>query len=107
MILRRCRLARALLLKKLSCIRDRPAPSESQDIVMVPGEGEMTGIPTIFCVQCKALREVNDWRERGDDLLIELGPCQHRAVRTARLEWLVGRQPSQSTRPRRHGARVA
>jgi Zn ribbon nucleic-acid-binding protein len=42
---------------------------------------------TIFCTQCNAMRAVNDWRERGDALVIELTPCGHLATRTARVEW--------------------
>jgi hypothetical protein len=48
----------------------------------------MAGMPTIFCLQCKALRGINDWHERGDDFLIELEPCGHVTVRSARLEWM-------------------
>ena len=47
----------------------------------------MSGAPTIFCLRCRSLRSVTDWRERGDDMLIELDPCGHVAVRSARIEW--------------------
>jgi hypothetical protein len=48
----------------------------------------MSGMPTIFCPRCNSLRAVNDWRERGEDMLIELEPCGHLAVRSARMEWV-------------------
>ncbi len=47
----------------------------------------MTGTPTIYCVHCKALRAVSDWREWRDTLVIQLEPCGHLAVRNAGLEW--------------------
>jgi hypothetical protein len=47
----------------------------------------MTGMPTIYCVQCRALRPVSDWRERRDTLIIRLEPCGHLVVRNACLEW--------------------
>jgi len=50
-------------------------------------------MPTIFCPQCNTLRAVDDWRERGDTLLISLHPCGHVAQRVARLEW-VGPRPA-------------
>ena len=56
----------------------------------------MAGVPTIACLQCNALRAVNDWHERGDDLLVELEPCGHVTVRSARMEWSwVGRPRGQ------------
>ena len=47
----------------------------------------MIGVPTIYCVQCGALRPVGDWRERRDMLIIRLEPCGHVVVRNACLEW--------------------
>lgn len=48
----------------------------------------MSGMPTIFCPHCNSLRGITDWRERGEDMLIELEPCGHVAVRSARMEWV-------------------
>jgi len=48
----------------------------------------MKPTPTIFCRRCSSLRAITDWRERGDDLVIQLEPCGHVAVRTARVEWV-------------------
>jgi hypothetical protein len=47
----------------------------------------MTGIPTFYCFQCRALRAVSEWREWRDKLVIELDPCGHLTVRNACLEW--------------------
>jgi len=45
---------------------------------------------TTFCGRCRALRWVEDWNERRDEMLsIVLGPCGHVIERTARLEWNV------------------
>ena len=56
---------------------------------MLSPRRERMSMPTIFCMQCKTLRAVNDWREQGDAFVIELDPCGHVAVRTARLEWVA------------------
>jgi Zn ribbon nucleic-acid-binding protein len=41
-----------------------------------------------YCPMCDAWREVMDWREDAEYLILHLGPCGHEARRTARLEWL-------------------
>ena len=55
--------------------------------------GEPTGIALMrvlmsYCPMCDAWREVADWREDAEDLILHLEPCGHKARRTARLEWL-------------------
>ena len=54
-------------------------------------EDTMSATPTIYCRSCNAWRVVTDWRESGENLLIELAPCGHLAVRNARVEWVVKR----------------
>jgi hypothetical protein len=49
----------------------------------------MSGTPTLFCRTCNAFREVEDWRERGEALVIALGPCGHEIRRHAAMEWAV------------------
>jgi len=45
---------------------------------------------TTFCRRCRALRWVEDWNERRDEMLsIVLGPCGHVIERTARMEWSI------------------
>jgi hypothetical protein len=51
----------------------------------------MSAMPTIYCRSCNAWRVVTDWRERGENLVIELEPCGHLAERNARVEWVVKR----------------
>lgn len=60
---------------------------------------------TTFCARCLALRWVEDWKERRDEILsIVLGPCGHVVERTARLEWRIPRRPD---RARMHLGRAA
>jgi len=49
----------------------------------------MSGTPALFCRTCNAFREIEDWRERGEALVIALGPCGHDIRRRAGLEWLA------------------
>jgi len=51
----------------------------------------MYGMPAIYCSTCQALRAIQDWRERRESFLIELHPCGHVVLRTARLEWMSRR----------------
>ena len=49
----------------------------------------MRGTPTLYCLTCGAFRAVEDWRERGEALVIELSPCGHVLQRNAGLEWPI------------------
>lgn len=49
----------------------------------------MSGMPALFCRPCNAFREVEDWRERGETLVIALEPCGHQIRRDAGIEWAV------------------
>jgi len=50
----------------------------------------MNPTKTTFCLDCRALRWVEDWNETVDErLAIVLGPCGHVIERTARLEWAI------------------
>ena len=62
----------------------------------------MTGMPTIYCLQCRALRAVSDWREWRDKLLIQLEPC---SVRRANVPAVPCR--AQMKRERSSGRRVS
>jgi Zn ribbon nucleic-acid-binding protein len=42
---------------------------------------------TAFCATCRASREIRDWREQADSLLIELEECGHVIRRCSRDEW--------------------
>jgi hypothetical protein len=57
----------------------------------ITGGYTMSATPTIYCRSCNAWRVVADWRERGENLVIELERCGHLAVRNARVEWVVKR----------------
>lgn len=58
----------------------------------------MNPTKTTFCLDCRALRWVEDWNETRDEMLsIVLGPCGHVIERTARLEWTI---PSKRERAR-------
>jgi len=52
----------------------------------------MSGLPTMYCSACGALRAIHDWHENRESLVIELEPCGHVTLRVARLEWM-GRRP--------------
>jgi hypothetical protein len=52
---------------------------------------EMSGMPTMYCSACGALRAIHDWHEQRELLLIELEPCGHVTLRNARVEWLAPR----------------
>jgi hypothetical protein len=59
---------------------------------------------TTFCERCRALRWVEDWSDRRDEILsIVLGPCGHVIERTARLEWSI---PERGARGRMHHVRA-
>jgi Zn ribbon nucleic-acid-binding protein len=47
----------------------------------------MSGTPTFYCPTCDAFRAIEDWRERGDTLVIALDHCGHVLRRSAGLEW--------------------
>jgi hypothetical protein len=49
----------------------------------------MSGTPTLYCRSCEAFRAIEDWRERGEALLIELAPCGHVLRRSAGVEWPI------------------
>ena len=49
----------------------------------------MNGTPTLFCRSCGAFRAIEDWRERGEVLVIELAPCGHVLQRSAGVEWPI------------------
>jgi hypothetical protein len=51
----------------------------------------MSGMPTMYCSACGALRAIHDWHEQRELLLIELEPCGHVTLRSARVEWLAPR----------------
>ena len=65
----------------------RSAPS----VYQIKGGHTMSAPPTIHCRSCNAWRVVGGWRERVENLVIKLEPCDHLAVRTARVEWVVKR----------------
>jgi len=69
----------------------------------------MNSTKTTYCGRCRALRWVEDWRERSHEMLaIVLGPCGHVIERTARLEWAIpGRRSDKSAnRGRVHEVRA-
>jgi len=47
----------------------------------------MSGTPALYCLTCHVLRAIEDWRERGGALVIELEPCGHVIRRNAEIEW--------------------
>jgi hypothetical protein len=47
----------------------------------------MSGMPALYCRTCNAFREIENWHERGEILVIALGPCGHRIRRPAGIEW--------------------
>ncbi len=49
----------------------------------------MNGTPTLFGRSCGACRAIEDWRERGEALVIELAPCGHVMERSAGVEWPI------------------
>jgi hypothetical protein len=49
----------------------------------------MNGTPTLFCRSCGAFRAIEDWRERGETLVIELALCGHVLKRSAGVEWPI------------------
>jgi len=49
----------------------------------------MKGTPILYCLTCDAFRAIQDWRERGDALVIELEPCGHVLRRGAGVEWPI------------------
>lgn len=49
----------------------------------------MNGMPALYCRTCNTFREVEDWRERGEALVIALGPCGHEIRRSAGVEWPI------------------
>lgn len=49
----------------------------------------MSGVPALYCRTCNAFREVEDWREHGEALVIALEPCGHQIRRHAGIEWAV------------------
>ena len=51
----------------------------------------MSGLPALYCRTCQAFREVGDWREERDVLVVALEPCQHEIHRPAGIEWSVRR----------------
>ena len=55
----------------------------------------MRPLPAIYCPTCLVMQGIRDWRERHESLLIQLEPCGHVIVRSARVEWAA------------HGAAVA
>jgi len=69
----------------------------------------MNPTKTTYCGRCRALRWVENWSERGDEMLsIVLGPCGHAIERTARLEWMIpsGRIAEHSGPRFVHGGRL-
>ncbi len=53
-----------------------------------------TGLLTIYCPVCDAVRQIKDWHDREDVLLIEVEPCGHVVRRCATLEWFAERVPA-------------
>jgi hypothetical protein len=49
----------------------------------------MSGTPTLYCRACDAFRAIEDWRERGQSLVIRLEPCGHLLHRSAGVEWPI------------------
>jgi pyrimidine deaminase RibD-like protein len=49
----------------------------------------MKGTPTLYCASCDTFRAVEDWRERGEALVIQLEPCGHELRRSAAVEWSI------------------
>jgi hypothetical protein len=49
----------------------------------------MNGFPAMYCATCNALRAIEDWRERGEALVITLDPCGHLIHRSAGVEWRI------------------
>ena len=47
----------------------------------------MKGMPALYCRTCNTFREVEDWREGGEALVIALEPCGHQIRRRAGIEW--------------------
>ncbi|HEX9748833.1 MAG TPA: hypothetical protein VGB86_10565 [Methylomirabilota bacterium] len=47
----------------------------------------MSGMPALYCRRCNDFREVEDWHERGEALVIALEPCGHEIRRRAGIEW--------------------
>ncbi len=45
----------------------------------------------IYCSVCQILRAVREWHTRRESFVIELEPCGHVMLRTARVEWLTHR----------------
>ncbi len=49
----------------------------------------MNGMPMAYCLRCAAVRAVTDCQDRGDEMIIQLEPCNHVILRTDGLEWFV------------------
>ena len=49
----------------------------------------MSGMPALYCRTCKAFREIADWGEHGEALVIALEPCGHEIRRRAGMEWPI------------------
>jgi hypothetical protein len=47
----------------------------------------MSGTPVLYCRICNTLRTIESWNERGEALVIALGPCGHEIRRRAGVEW--------------------
>jgi hypothetical protein len=49
----------------------------------------MNGTPILYCRACDTFQAIQDWRERGEGLVIELEPCGHVIHRSATVEWPI------------------
>jgi hypothetical protein len=49
----------------------------------------MVATLSAYCATCGTRREIRDWHEHADSLLIELEECGHVVCRCSRDEWLV------------------
>ena len=70
--------------------------SNSSPVRVTRGHGWDAGIAldatlATYCATCETWREVRDWHESGDAIVIELEGCGHLTRRTSRLEWLPAR----------------
>jgi len=74
-------------------VHPRNDASKSSLVRVTRGHGWDAGIAldatlATYCSTCETWREVKDWHESGDAIVIELEVCGHLARRTSRLEWL-------------------
>ncbi len=59
----------------------------------------MNPTKTMMCGRCHALRWVEDWSEKRDEMMsVMLGPCGHRVELRARLEWAIRSWPGADVR---------